>query len=453
MNKWAWSTKGAAWIAIAAVSMTMLAACGADKTDSGDKKGTEPAAQPKVEEKKPIELVFYSSSGDFDEPAFMETFGNKIKAKFPYITPKFIPYNATNRMDKMVASGETIDIVYYSIGASTELLEYKLYQDISDLIAKNKYDLNRLEPAVLDAQKKLAGGAIYGLPVFNNTMSLFYNKDLFDKFGVKYPKDGMTWEELADLAKSLSRTDGGVSYKGLTMSPTAAMVLNQAGIHYIDPVTNKSTFTTDAFKKQFELLTSFAKIPGNGLDAKTVPLAAQIALFNKDKLAAMHLHFSVYGLTQFKDTLNWDVASYPVMKDKPGVGAQPYPTYFYITKNSKLRDDAFDVIAYLSSNEFQEHLAKRGMLPILKDRDAIMKQFGSEVAYLKNKNINALLPKTYTPSGYASANQLIAQNIVVAKFQAAYSAVALGEKDVNTALREAEEASNKEIDALLATKK
>ncbi|MFB9752333.1 hypothetical protein ACFFNY_12270 [Paenibacillus hodogayensis] len=64
---------------------------------------------------------------------------------------------------------------------------------------------------------------------------------------------------------------------------------------------------------------------------------------------------------------------------------------------------------------------------MLKNRDAIMKQFGADVSYLKNKNISALLPKQYTPSGYSSANQLIAQNIVVGKFQAAYSSVALGE--------------------------
>lgn len=45
-------------------------------------------------------------------------------------------------------------------------------------------------------------------PVVNNTMSLYYNKDLFDKFGVSYPKDGMTWDEVLELNRQLDKNGG-----------------------------------------------------------------------------------------------------------------------------------------------------------------------------------------------------------------------------------------------------
>lgn len=49
-------------------------------------------------------------------------------------------------------------------------------------------------------------GKTYGLPANKTCWLLFYNKTLFDEAGLDYPMD-LTWEEYADLCKSLT-TDG-----------------------------------------------------------------------------------------------------------------------------------------------------------------------------------------------------------------------------------------------------
>lgn len=397
-------------------------------------------------EKEPVELVFYSTSGDFDTDGFMTMFGNLIKEKYPYVTPKFIPYGKDTSPDKLLAAGETVDIMYLSSGQTRFLLDYEMQYDISELIKKYKYDLSRMEPTTVEIQRMIANGGIYGLPVYNNTMTLFYNKDLFDKFGVNYPKDGLTWDELYDLAKMMSRNDGTQQYQGITLSLAHAMPTNQFSIPYTDSQ-NKVNYTSDDFKKLFTAWTRFYQLPGNEVNKKTVGYTAQVNGFDKDKKIAMFLGLAALGPARFKEVLNWDVASFPVFPEKPEIGPQPYPTYFYITKMSKHKDAAFEVISYLTSDEFQRHLARNGLFPALENRSA-MEEFGQNIPFLKNKNMNGYMPKKFAPPAKPSVFHSVAHT----PLHGAFDAVLLNEKDINSALREAEEKANKAVEAQLAGK-
>jgi multiple sugar transport system substrate-binding protein len=49
---------------------------------------------------------------------------------------------------------------------------------------------------------------LYAIPKDFDTIGLFYNKELFDKAGVKYPDDTWTWDNLLDAAKKLTVRDG-----------------------------------------------------------------------------------------------------------------------------------------------------------------------------------------------------------------------------------------------------
>ncbi|MDF2724490.1 MAG: hypothetical protein K0Q59_4165 [Paenibacillus sp.] len=421
--------------------MALTAACSSGKTDgaaTGDAKPADNKAPAAAEVKKqPVELVFYSPVVDYDQ-TFMDIFGSEIQKKFPHITVKFLPFGA-NKLADVVASGQTMDVMFMSIGQGDMLTSYNYQYDISDLIKTKKYDLNRLEPSTVELQKGFANNGMYGLPVFTNTVANFYNKDIFDKFGIEYPKDGLTWDQLKDLAKRLSRSEGGKTYNGLVMSSSANIILNQFSSAYMDPATKKSIFTTEKFKQSFELLTSVAQIPGNGLNKDTWSLAGQQKLFFQDQTAAMMLHFVILSLSTLKDQFNWDVASYPVLPGSPGVGAQSYPTYFNVTKTSKYKEDAFDAIAYLTTDEFQTRLAQKGMLPILKDKNKAISEFGKDVPLLKNKNVKALLPDKFAPSALTKSDIIKALSPGHTAFFEAYQNVVLGTSDTNTALRVAGE--------------
>jgi multiple sugar transport system substrate-binding protein len=57
-------------------------------------------------------------------------------------------------------------------------------------------------------------GKLFALPTHQDVMITLYHKDLFDKFGIPYLKDGMTWDDLYAVSKRITRNEGGVNYVG-----------------------------------------------------------------------------------------------------------------------------------------------------------------------------------------------------------------------------------------------
>src|SRR5690606_17655071 len=97
---------------------------------------------------------------------------------------------------------------------------YDLQYDIEDLIKKHNYDLNRLEPGVVEGMRGLtASGKLYGLPTNDSgSLVVLYNRDLFDRFGQDYPVDMMTWDEIYQVAQRMTRVEDNVIYRGFITS-------------------------------------------------------------------------------------------------------------------------------------------------------------------------------------------------------------------------------------------
>ncbi|CAG7653695.1 ABC transporter substrate-binding protein [Paenibacillus allorhizosphaerae] len=427
------------WLTSLFIAAAMAGCSGGGSTQQPNKEAEKPSAK-----KDPIELVFYSTSGDFDEKGFMEMYGNKIKEKFPHITPVFITYNAQDAsLDKLITAGQRIDILYNSIGQTAmSLQQYQMEVDISDLIKKYNYDLTVLEPSAVEMQRQIANGGIYGLPVNTTTLSLFYNKEIFDRFGVPYPKESMSWEQLMDLTRKLSREDGGKKYTGLGISNSHFLMLTPYSAPYVDPKTNRAMFTKEPFVKTFETLIGAFKIPGNELDKNTVSYTKLLEKWEKDKTVAMFMALSGLHSRWTQSGLNWDYAPMPTFSDKKGIGPQNYPTFFYITKMAKDKDQAFEVISYLTSEEMQTHLARKGLIPVL-NNSKLLSEIGKDASFLTGKQVSAILPSKFADPAIKMKYQTVAQTEVIK----AFNDVILGNKDVNTALRDADEAANKAIDA------
>jgi multiple sugar transport system substrate-binding protein len=402
----------------------------------------KPPAEPE-KTAKPVTLnIFQTISNSRTQEWFDETYGNKIKAKFPYLTLNFIPRGPGQTEKELVATGQPIDMMMVSQSQTfSAFIEYRLQSDISDLIKTYKYDLSKLFPATVDIQKAISGGeAIYGLPVVMNAAPFFYNKDLFDKFGVPYLNDNMTWDDIYEVARKLTRNEGVVQYRGLVMNTTLSVEKNQLSLSYVDPKTNKA-FVDERWRKWTEVMTRFFTIPGNQMDAKTVNGTAQSNMFGKDKIAAMYASRGNPNLTAWD--MNWDMIAFPTFPEAPGVGPQATPTYAYVTHTSKHRDEAFQVIQFLTSEDIQMARSRLGDGTVLQNA-AIQQAFGSDVPQYKGKNIKAVVPKQYAkPMAQTDYNA-----IGLKQYLNAFDQVAIGNKDVNTALREAAESAEKEIEAM-----
>ncbi|WP_028549490.1 ABC transporter substrate-binding protein [Paenibacillus sp. UNC451MF] len=420
-------------LVIAAVA-TSITACSAGKEEN---KSTDAAVKPKSNE--PVELVVVSTSGD-SEDSFNERFGNAIKTKFPKYTIKYIPSKKEYGIKEMLVAGQQMDIYFDSISFLTGgLIGNGLQFDMSDLIKQTKLDLSRMEPSTVDAMKQLSGGKMYGIPVFNNNVVMYYNKDIFDKSGVPYPKDGMTWPEFTDLMKKLVRNDGNKQIAGYASSGTHVFRMNQLSLPYVDEKTGKATINNEQWSKFIDTAFLQPQIAGgwNDFVKATNKSPYTNEFFKTYEVATFALLSSSIFIDKNFETMNWDMVSLPTFPDLPGVGSQPYPTYFSVTTNSQHKNEAMDVINYLASEEVQTKLSKMGVMPATK-KEEIKKLFGSESKF-KDKNLKAIFYNKFAPIPYKSIYDLSLESPYT---QAVGNAL---NGDMNTALRKAEEEANKRI--------
>ena len=80
-------------------------------------------------------------------------------------------------------------------------------ENLDPYIQKSGYDLNDYWGGLLESAKYQ--GSVYGLPRDNEVNILYYNKDLFDKAGVKYPDENWSWDDLLAAAQKLTVKDAG----------------------------------------------------------------------------------------------------------------------------------------------------------------------------------------------------------------------------------------------------
>jgi multiple sugar transport system substrate-binding protein len=120
----------------------------------------------------------------------------------------------------------------------------------------------------------------------------------------------------------------------------------------------------------------------------------------------------------------------------------------FISKLSKQKDQAFRVMSYMLSNEVQTSIVKAGRFSVLDDPE-MEKIYGADLESLKGKNIAGIFKakprKLHPPTEFD-------KDIVKKRLKDAAKEVAVHKKDVNTALREAEDTINKQIEEAKASK-
>lgn len=429
------------WIPTLAMLPMLLTACGGQQNAvQGESVKNEPKEEVKAEvSTDPVTIKLAISQGWLAAGELEKYIMDPVKKKYPHITIEVLNTSAT-ALDKLVGSGQIPDVVMTASPLIHRFTSLELHDNMEPLIKKHKFDLTKLNQNAIESVK-VASQLDYlaGIPWTMHFDALYYNKDLFDRFAVDYPKDGMTWEDAAELAKKLTRTDGGVKYRGLEpdFSHKPASTL---GLALIDPKSERAIVNNDAWKNVFSLVKRIYDIPGNNDFKPGVPGQNQ---FFKDRTLAMVLGLNL--LPNFKNSpdLNWDMVQYPQFKEVPNTSAQVDAWVMHVTKQSKNKDQAFQVIASIVSEEVQLDMARNARFPIMNSA-AIRDQFGQDLAYLKGKNLKSAFlsqpAKAYATTVYGEEARKI--------IEAAMGPVVKGEQDINTALRDADEKINKAIDRL-----
>lgn len=425
--------------------MLVLSACSKpEETPPNARQEEVPAPAEKVE------LVFYTEGGGSQE-AFDQQYGNILRKKFPNYTIKYIEQHGPGTYLKdLLAAGTQIDVYYHSVGYFlTTALPNAIQYDMSELIKTHKVDLNSMEPVTIEGFRNDADGKILALPIFTDSMVTYYNKDLFDKFGVQYPSDGMTWDSFNEIAKKLSRMEGDTQYFGYLPMMQYLFYTNPLSIPAVDRSTLKPTINTD---RRWELF--FDKLvspPGNVDPAakKVMPRTAikvlEEGFFQGRQGMMVYVSALISGWQDKFDKLNFDIVSPPAFSEQPGVGTQPYGVYMGVTSMSKNKGAAMEAIKHLLSEEVQTTYARNGRLPVLRS-EKVRSNLGQDTKF-KDINWQAVFASKLANVPFKGPYATSIENVYM-KYA---TEVMFGEKDRNTAFREAEEEATKLMETLKAT--
>lgn len=417
----------------------LLAAAGCGKSATSDETGPGPVAVPEAVA-EPVTLKVLQYSADITDSEFQTYLAEPVKKKYPHITLQLVRSQPNFSLEDMIASGDFPDLVYTGSKQIDRFIELGVLADLTETIAKNKIDLNAFNSTAID---NIRGnrGKMYALPISMNFSAMFYNKDIFDKFGVSYPTDNMTWEQVIELGSKVARTDGGVTYKPVSTSFAINFAAPYQTVN-VDPQTDKALLNTEAMKKAVALLKRVTDLPGNQTSINN-----NRPVFEKERTLAMLPDFGevlgeLIDLDKNGNPLNWDVVSYPSMPDAPNKGFELIAFLMMVSANTKHPDEAGRVLQVITSADNQLNITRNGRLSSLKD-PKYSQEFTANVPQTKGKNIQGIFKSSPSPSPVKSKYENVA-NAALNKY---VQRVVKNEMDINSALAAAEEEANKNIAA------
>ncbi|MEV6304471.1 sugar ABC transporter substrate-binding protein [Actinoplanes sp. NPDC051861] len=229
-------------------------------------------------------------------------------------------------------------------------------------------------PVAMDAFKWQ--GKQLCLPQNVSSLAVYYNRTLFEKYGVALPKPGWTWNDMLTTATAMTRdARGGViratetegapqrpAVHGLGIEPSIirlAPFVWSNGADIVDDPARPTRLTLDspgareALKNLIDLRLAYGVVPTD----QEVEAEDDESRFVNGRLAM--LLSSRRSTTTFRSItgFEWDVASLPIYQQPVGV---LHSDAYCLTRGSSNKDEAWKFLEYAISAEGQEIIAATG---------------------------------------------------------------------------------------------
>ena len=239
-----------------------------------------------------------------------------------------------------------------------------LYPAPSSVFSQTEFADNFLDVARADFARGLN---IYGVPLYVDTLALYYNNDLFNSAGIVLPP--ANWDEFSQYARKLTqrKSNGEIAISGAAFgggesvlhSPDIlALLMIQYGVPMIDK-DGKVKFAGAGASgagnfadKALEFYTSFAKQGDLNFSWLGDKAGNSLNMFAVNRVAMMLGYSSTRSAILAKSSkVNFSVVAAPQMKNT--VFKKNYADYwgFGVYKNSKNKDAAWQFLKFLTKIE------------------------------------------------------------------------------------------------------
>lgn len=220
-------------------------------------------------------------------------------------------------------------------------------------------------------------GKIYALPFRSDFWVVYYNKDIFDKAGVAYPTNDMTWKQFDETAEKLKSGFGANKIYGAllhTWRSTVQLPGIQDGKHTL--VDGQYDFLKPWYERALALQKSGA-IPSYA-SLKTSNTHYSALFFNGTiGMLPMGTWFIGTQIAKVKSgeskSVNWGIVSFPHPEGVAAGTTAAQLAGLSVNSNSAHKEAALDFIKFAAGPEGAKIIAETGTIPAIRSDDVAAK--------------------------------------------------------------------------------
>ncbi len=270
-----------------------------------------------------------------------------IKIKFEWIQAK----DEQSKILTQTIGGDPPDVfMVHSLPIFMTFANKGILLDLTDLIKKNEIDMKdfwkELDPYIYFKNTP------YGFPDNITPLVVYYNKDIFDKWGVSYPDKNWTWNDLLEKAKKMTKKEG-QEYSSFGFEIPEYLIdifLRMHGGSFYTKGFKKCNLNSPASKKGiqfwYDMMYEHQVMP-TPAQADSIASASSFADFFAAGKIAMHI-CGRWKVITYREAIDLDYGIAPLPKDAKNL-VLSHTTC--ISKNTKHPEEAFKFLSFLISQE------------------------------------------------------------------------------------------------------
>ncbi|MCD7036097.1 ABC transporter substrate-binding protein [Metabacillus sp. GX 13764] len=411
------------WLAGFGISAMLLGTALTGCSNSG-----KDASAPAKGEKVQITLAGWGSSPE--ETKLLDEILKDFESSHPNIDVKreTIADQYMDVIKTRLIGGQGPDVFYLDAFEAPGLIQTGVVEPLDSYIKKD-FDVADFEKPMIKAFQK--DGKTYGFPKGYSTLAMFYNKKMFKDAGVEVPK---TWEEFQAAAKKLTK---GKEVYGFGASPELARLYNigesKGGKVATD---NKATFADPKVVAGLQPVVDMHNKDKSAAEPKETGATWTGEMFGQGKAAMVFEgNWAIPYLKSTFPDIDYGTAELPTIDGKKSTMA--YTVSYVMNASSQKKEASWELISYLTGKEGMKKWTSKGFeLPT-------RKSVATELGYDKDELRGPLVKGAPYATVWADDTNL---PIIFNNFNNQFISAFLGEKPLDQALKQAQDAANKEID-------
>lgn len=339
-------------------------------------------------------IVLKAACWDLEKTPYYTAIKEGFEAAYPNVTLEWVDLASQDyniKATTMLSGGEDIDLM--SVKELSDMQNWAregFIISLDDRIAANGYDMSKY--AGMDqCYISISDGQYYALPFRADYWVLFYNKTLFDNAGIGYPGNDMTWDEYAALAKAIAGNGVYGSHYHTWLSAVANWTVADGVNTLADGEYSDLKYFYELYQdlEDNEVVMSYDELKAANLHYSGAFAQGAIAMMPMGYWYASTL---IGQINEGTASFDWGITAVPHLEGVAAGSSFGSPTGIAINAKSAKQDAAWDLIAWMCSQEGAKAIAATGTRPAFVSEEVAAVMASAEGFPQDETSLAALLP-------------------------------------------------------------